>query len=218
MSFTVLFAIVCITMASTHAFRSKSMLLTCGEYWTSLYTRQCRSFSKQYSSTVTDHSDQSSEEEVSPNKVFNLSRIYIPSKLSVDQEVKFSDEDVNYVRNVMRMNTGESLRVFNEQDGEFLAQISVIKERRFIKVFAKVVSLLRKPVYSNKPEVCLVFAPIKRDRMKIMVEKATELGISILQPVITQNTNHDLDKAESLQKVIMQSVEQSERLVPPLLL
>eukprot|EP01031_Cornospumella_fuschlensis_P034194 gene34194-41392_t len=194
------------------------MLKSCGGYWNSLYSRQCRVFAKQYASSLYDPSDLSSEGSNNPSKVFKLSRIYIPSKLIINREVNFSDEDVNYVKNVMRMNSGESLRVFNEQDGEFLARLTVIRERRSLQVSARIVSSLRRANLGGKPEVCLVFAPIKRDRTKIMLEKATELGVTKFQPIVTQHTNHDLDKVDSLQKVIIQSVEQSERLAPPPLL
>lgn len=156
-----------------------------------------------------------------------LPRLYLPADLRPSAVLDLSEEDSNYIKNVMRLRDGEAFRVFNEREGEFLAQVSLAsrqQRRSSVTVRATVGDQIR-PIdtkqESGKVSLDLLFAPIKKDRVKLLVEKATELGVDRLQPVLTQNTNYDLEGSstmETLRKVIIQSVEQSERLTVPELL
>jgi len=72
--------------------------------------------------------------------------------------------------------------------------------------------------------VHLFFAPIKKQRVKLLLEKATELGVSRLSPVITQNTNEkwaaaadDDEDGGSFGRILVESAEQCERLSVPIL-
>eukprot|EP01039_Chlorochromonas_danica_P001121 gene1121-1225_t len=155
-----------------------------------------------------------------------LPRLYLPADLRPSTVLALSEEDSNYIKNVMRLRDGESFRVFNEREGEFLAQVSLASRQRrsSITVRATVGDQIRSidaNAESRKVSLDLLFAPIKKDRVKVLIEKATELGVDRLQPVLTQNTNYDLEGSstmETLRKVIIQSVEQSERLTVPVLL
>lgn len=147
-----------------------------------------------------------------------LPRVYIDMKLGLDEHCFVDEENSHYIMNVMRMKKGSNLRVFNGKQGEFLAQIVDIPKKHAKSVELNVLSLIRTERSHINP-VILFFAPIKKTRMKILLEKATELGIDLLVPVITQNTNADLSikDIESYRRILIESSEQCERLTVPVL-
>lgn len=149
-----------------------------------------------------------------------LPRLYLPADLRAGQLVDVDDENTNYIKNVMRLRDGEQLRIFNERHGEYLCSVSMTQHKRQVAIQASILEQIRPPLSAPAVQLCLLFAPIKRDRLKLLVEKATELGVHRLMPVRTQHTNHDMGSAldqDSLHRVMMQSVEQCERLSLPVI-
>ena len=146
-------------------------------------------------------------------------RIFVSSKaLAVGSFIQLDDETSHYIANVMRMKEGQQLRVFNGINGEFLAQVLSMTKKKQVTVeissqtrsMSEQVGQIESILHIN-----LLFAPIKKARLKIMFEKATEIGVSAITPVITQRTTAVLESAETLRKTVVESCEQSERLTIP---
>ena len=162
-------------------------------------------------------------------KCHKLPRMHIPDAIkAVNSTLQLDEVNTNYVHNVMRLRDGDHIRIFNAKSGEFIATIigsDSRNPRRPSKLNISTCRRLRDAEDSQQqqhetkgPTLSLWFAPVKKDKMKLLVEKATELGVDTFQPVITQNTVADIttDKFQkSLNTVIVQSIEQCERLAIP---
>ena len=156
---------------------------------------------------------------VKTDLVHKLPRIHCPNlRLQSGTVVEIGPSKspiAHYISNVLRMKTGYMLRAFNGIEGEYVCRLMTVK--RGDAIFAEVMERTR-DVHDETPLNCtLFFSPIKSKRMKLLVEKATEIGVSSLQPVITQNTNEVLTPSDmtSLEATIIEASEQSERLSIP---
>lgn len=124
--------------------------------------------------------------------------------------VGLSPEQAHYLRNVLRLDAGAGLRLFNARDGEFEARLDGIG-----KGWASVtVGELRR---TPEPDfdLSLIFAPVKRARLDFLVEKATELGVVALQPVWTRRTIVERVNLDRLAANAVEAAEQTERLSVP---
>ena len=112
----------------------------------------------------------------------------------------------NYLGNVLRLGPGAEVKLFDDRTGEWLAEIAEAGRK---KVTLSVTRHLRdrEPV----PDLWLLFAPIKRGRIDWLVEKATELGVSRLVPVITRRTVVERLNLDRLRAHIVEAAEQCER-------
>ena len=141
---------------------------------------------------------------------------------------------VHYIRNVIRLKPGNQLRIFNEVDGEYLCGVidsQSSKKGQELKV--EVLQQTRPQEQSltssrSSIQVNLLFSPIRKENIKFMLEKCTELGVSQFIPLLTKFSQHErlfklanqeLNKdIRSFETVILQSCEQSERLTLPKIL
>ena len=110
----------------------------------------------------------------------------------------------------MRKKVGDKVRLFNARDGEWLASIAEAARR---SCRLEVMEQLRRPEEERGP--ALLFAPIKKARMELLAEKATELGVSKLVPVRTRRSIVDRVNAERLRAIVIEAAEQCERLTIP---
>jgi len=145
---------------------------------------------------------------------YTLTRLYVDEPLSQGASLSLSKEQAHYLGAVLRKREGNEIRIFNGQDGEWRSEISAISKRNAELIVRE---QLRKP--KACPDITLCFAPVRKHRTAFIIEKATELGVGILQPVITARTQFpkfNLDKAR-LQAV--EAAEQTERLdIPDIML
>lgn len=144
-------------------------------------------------------------------------RLYTTYDLKPDAKIFLPDNNVHYnqvhyLRNVMRAYEGEYALLFNGKDGEWLARIDEINKKTCSLKLVEQTKL-----QEAEPDLWLLFAPVKRAKIDIIVEKATELGASILQPVITQNTYVSKVNIERLAANITEATEQCERLTIPII-
>ena len=116
----------------------------------------------------------------------------------------------HYLGAVMRRQTGDAVRLFNGRDGEWLARIATLRRDRATLAVERVL----RP-QSAEPDVWLAFALLKRDATDMLVQKATELGVSRIFPVLTQRAVATRAKLERLQAIATEAAEQSERLTVP---
>jgi len=141
-------------------------------------------------------------------------RIYTDQPLSVDSEIALADEHTHYLKNVLRLSEGAPLRIFNGFSGEYLAEISRLYK---FETKLKITLQIRSQTESPTGDVHLLFAPVKKQRLDILIEKAVELGATHLHPVMTEHTENRHIKEERIKTQIIEAAEQCERLDIPLL-
>jgi 16S rRNA (uracil1498-N3)-methyltransferase len=137
-------------------------------------------------------------------------RLFVPAPLHDGAEIAASAGQAHYLATVMRCAVGETVRVFNGRDGEWEARIAALRRDR----------TLLKPERQTRPQapepdVWLLFAPLKRDATDLAIEKATELGVSRILPVLTDRTNTARANLERLTAIAIEAAEQCERLTVP---
>lgn len=130
--------------------------------------------------------------------------------LRAGAEVPLGESQARHVGLVLRLELGDILRVFNATDGEWRAHVSG-KTKRGMSV--RVEELLR-PVRAT-PDLELLFAPVKRHATDLIVEKATELGVRRIRPVITQRTIAETVRLDRLRIIAREAAEQTERFDAP---
>lgn len=130
---------------------------------------------------------------------------------SENAEMSLLEKDVHYLVNVLRKKEGDTLRVFNGRDGEWLAEIFSLSKRYGD---LRIIKQLREP--QPAPDIWLCFAPVRKHRNTFIIEKATELGVAKLQPVITQRTQFPRLKIDKMRAQIIEAAEQTERLDLPI--
>jgi len=137
-------------------------------------------------------------------------RLYVEASLADGATLPLASEQAHYLMNVMRAAAGTEVAVFNGRDGEWRARVEPVGKRA---VTLAVTAPLRPQAI--EPDLWLLFAPVKRARIDIIVEKATELGVSALLPVWTQRTVMSRVNEDRLLSIAIEAAEQCERLTVP---
>ena len=140
----------------------------------------------------------------------SLPRLFVRGRLGEGARVELDAAQANYLGNVMRLGEGAELLTFDGQSGEWLARIAQAGKKRMT---LSVERLTREP--ETVPDVWLAFAPVKRNPTDWLVEKATELGVAKLIPVMTRRTIAERVKLERLQTIAIEAAEQCGRSVLP---
>jgi len=136
----------------------------------------------------------------------SLPRLFVRTPLSDGASIELDAGQANYLGNVLRMGPGDELLIFDGSSGEWLARITESAKKRMVLTVGR---QTREP--ENIPDVWLAFAPVKRTQTDWLVEKATELGVSRLQPVMTQRTNTERVKLGRLHAIAIEAAEQCGR-------
>jgi len=111
---------------------------------------------------------------------FNAPRLHVDEDLP--GPLHFDAARTNYLRNVLRLAPGATIKVFNGRDGEFVATITGFAKRSGT---AEADKQLRPQ--TPAPTVTLAFAPLRQARLDYMMEKAAEMGAGRVVPVLTQH-------------------------------
>ncbi len=136
----------------------------------------------------------------------SLPRLFVRQPLVEGAVVELHADQANYLGKVLRMTAGAELLIFDGKSGEWLGRIGdVAKKRMTICIERKT----REP--ETVPDVWLAFAPVKRAQTDWLVEKATELGVVRLIPVMTQRTVVERVRLERLQSITIEAAEQCGR-------
>lgn len=139
-------------------------------------------------------------------------RLHVGETLAPGHKLHLSGDRAHYLRHVLRLRAGEPVRLFNAGDGEWRARL-VLAGRHDVDLMVE--ACIRAPV--PEPGPTLVFAPIRRNRMEWLVEKAVELGVERLVPVLTRRTVVKPDTSARLETIAREAAEQCERLTLPLI-
>jgi 16S rRNA (uracil1498-N3)-methyltransferase len=137
-------------------------------------------------------------------------RLYLDTGLSAGQSVEPCDEHAHYLIHVLRLKVGEQVRLFNGHDGEWLAKVAAVAKRTLTLSIEKQL----KP-QSVALDLWLCAAPIKKAHFDFMIEKATELGASVLQPILTTRAQIREVNVERCRILTIEAAQQSERLSLP---
>jgi len=137
-------------------------------------------------------------------------RLFVEPPLLAGATVPLRPEQVHYLRNVLRLSPGVELAVFNGRDGEWIARIDELGKER-----GSVIPDRKLREQTCAPDIWLLFAPIKRDAIDLVSEKASELGASRIWPVLTRHTDVARVNVERLRANALEAAEQSERLCVP---
>ena len=140
----------------------------------------------------------------------SLPRLYVEQRLGPDAMLTLEGQQANYLGAVLRLGPGARVKLFDDLTGEWLAEIREAGRKRMTLAVTEHLRE-REPV----PDLWLLFAPIKRGRIDWMVEKATELGVDRLLPVITRRTIVDRTKSDRLLAHSIEAAEQCERTALP---
>lgn len=143
-------------------------------------------------------------------RVNSKARLYVDALLAQGEPIVLSHDQSHYLANVMRLKIGEAIAVFNGRDGEWQTEIAETTKRQVTLLALK---QIRKQ--QSEPDLWLVFAPIKKARLDFIAQKATELGVSHLVPVMTRRTIVDRVKTGRMVANATEAAEQCERLNVP---
>ena len=136
-------------------------------------------------------------------------RLYFSAKIQSDLVAHLKKEQSHYLKDVMRLNIGDSFSIFNIQ-GEWSANIQSY-EGEGVKI--KVLKKLRDK--KNEHNIWLAFTPIKQNPLTFMIQKGTELGVQKFIPILSERTAVKDINIERVKKIIIESAEQSNRISVP---
>ncbi len=137
-------------------------------------------------------------------------RLHVETALGDGASIEATPQQAHYLRNVMRLGEGDTVALFNGADGEWLA--SVVPDGRR---GARLQILRQTRPQEADSDLWLLFAPVKRNAIDFIVQKATELGIAKLQPVLTENTDVTRVNLDRMHVTAIEAAEQSRRLTVP---
>lgn len=134
---------------------------------------------------------------------FNAQRLFLDASLASGGRVAASPEQANYLLAVLRLAEDDPILVFNGRDGEWRATVA----REGKRGAALVIEEQTRPQEAG-PDIHYLFAPLKRARLDYMVEKATEMGVARLMPVLTRRTVPDRVNLERMRANAIEAAEQ----------
>jgi 16S rRNA (uracil1498-N3)-methyltransferase len=137
-----------------------------------------------------------------PHTDFRSPRLYVDAPLAAGNRIPLNRNQGNYLGNVLRLGTGTNVLVFNGRDGEWRAAISGRKRPENLEI----VAVTRKQ--DHLPDVRYAFAPLKHARLDYMVQKAVEMGVCALQPVLTRFTQVTRVNGERMRANVIEAAEQ----------
>jgi 16S rRNA (uracil1498-N3)-methyltransferase len=142
----------------------------------------------------------------------SIPRCHLDASLTEGALLPGTEAEARHLGLVLRRGPGDAVRLFNARDGEWDAAIETLRKDR---ITFRVQANRRAP--APEPGPALVFALLKREPMDWLVEKATELGVARLMPVITARTMAERTNPDRLAGIARAAAEQCERLSLPAL-
>ncbi len=134
---------------------------------------------------------------------FRLQRLFVDAPLSADSLYEVSSEQFNYLANVLRLEAGAKVLVFNGRDGEWLAEITFPSRKKI--VLQPIEQTRQQPETSD---LHYLFAPLKVGRLDYLVQKAVEMGAGTMQPVMTQHVQGKITNLDRLRANVTEAAEQ----------
>jgi 16S rRNA (uracil1498-N3)-methyltransferase len=139
-------------------------------------------------------------------------RLYLETNLAAGLEIEAEPGQAHHLGAVLRRGAGDAVAVFNARDGEWAGRITALRKDR-CRILLEAQSRAPAP----EPDLRLLVAALKRDAMEWLVEKATELGVAAIHPVITRRSVADRVNQARLAAIARGAAEQCERLSLPVI-
>lgn len=134
---------------------------------------------------------------------FTSQRLFVDAPLATGASIAGSEDQANYLMNVLRLHPGSEVLLFNGRDGEWRAEITDCGKRR---VTLKAREQVRPQTAG--PDIDYLFAPLKRSRLDYMVQKAVEMGVARLRPVMTMRTIAERVNLDRMRANVLEAAEQ----------
>ena len=134
---------------------------------------------------------------------FRMQRLFVTSDIKAGIAIEADQDQFNYLANVLRMEDGAELLIFNGRDGEWKVSVSFPSRKR--------IQLM--PVEQARPQPApsdlhYLFAPLKVGRLDYLVQKAVEMGAGLLQPVMTQHVQGKITNLDKVRANVIEAAEQ----------
>ena len=146
-------------------------------------------------------------------------RLAVDAALSQNTSVSLRNNAAHYLTTVLRLGVGDDIALFNRTDGEWRGRIVEVRKKEVVLVAEELLRSQR-PLSARGDttnaaasfHLTVCFSPIKGGRMETIIEKTTELGAHVLQPVITSRTIVDKVNLERAESIAREAAEQCERI------
>jgi 16S rRNA (uracil1498-N3)-methyltransferase len=138
-------------------------------------------------------------------------RLFVDAALTPGAEIALDKSQAHYLRNVLRLKAGDAVLAFNGRDGEWRATLATAG-----KPSAASLSLSEQMRKQPEPlDLHYLFAPLKHERLDYVVQKAVEMGVSRLQPVLTRHTQVERVNLDRMRANAIEAAEQCGILTIP---
>ncbi len=138
-------------------------------------------------------------------------RLFVSDKIKKSKIINLSIKQTHYVRNVMRLKNGLHLNIFNGKDGEWVSLIENIDNKNAVIKALK--NTIKQELESH--ELCLCFPLVKRGTLVNIIRQATELGVTTLQPILTDYTTIRTINSNKIKACAIEAAEQCQRMNIP---
>tara|TARA_Y100001970_G_scaffold289214_1_gene418837 strand:+ start:2013 stop:2723 length:711 start_codon:yes stop_codon:yes gene_type:complete len=136
-------------------------------------------------------------------------RLYHPDSIVENTTTLLTKEHTHYVVNVMRLKRGSNINFFNK-DGEWKSEVIFLdKERVEVKFLKKIKQ------QNSSSNVELAICLVKKNPMETILQKATELGVNKIIPIVSDRTEIKELNYDRAKRIVIEATEQSNQLVPP---
>lgn len=139
-----------------------------------------------------------------------LTRLHVTAPLAAGCDLALDEAPSHYLAHVLRAKPGQRVRLFNGRDGEWSATIIAVGKKG---VSLRVEGCTRPQ--AGVPDLWLLLAPVKKTPLDYVVQKATELGVARIQPVMTRRTIVERVNTDRMKANAVEAAEQSGRLTVP---
>ncbi|MBL8789624.1 MAG: 16S rRNA (uracil(1498)-N(3))-methyltransferase [Rhizobiales bacterium] len=137
-------------------------------------------------------------------------RLHLEAELSADRDIPLSREQGHYLAHVLRLVPGDAVEVFNGTQGAWAAYVTEAGRKAVSIRCERLISEVMAP-----PDIDYLFAPLKHARLDYMVQKATELGVRRLRPVMTARTIAERVNLERMKANAVEAAEQCNLVFVP---
>ena len=137
-------------------------------------------------------------------------RLFIDEPFQANKVILLNEKMHHYLVHVMRCTNQQKLLCFNGQDGEWMAELQILNKKNAQLVL---IHLVREQTVSSYCALCP--ALIKKDNFDLVLQKATELGVTNIYPIISDHTAHAHFNQEHAELIVREAAEQCERLTLP---
>ena len=139
-------------------------------------------------------------------------RLFFEGKLEKQLLVKLDSKQAHYLGNVMRQKPRDLVRVYNQKDGEWRAIIREISNKYCLVLLTE---KIKKKIIAST--INLVFCPVKKNSLEYVIQKTTELGVSLISLVYSNRVVRKKTNIQRLKSIAVQASEQCGRIDIPLI-